>query len=442
MMCSFPRVLIVNGEPPSSHSATGLTLLSLFHGWPTERLACLHASSHEVARGVCGRAWSVSVQDIALVRRAYAFVGRRSERKGATLGTAEEATAGPHWTEQSRSFQAARSLARNQSMAQLGRYRLPPKCLEEIGAFRPDVIYSMLGPNLILRMVLDVLEAYPVPVVPHIMDDWPTTAYTSSVFRPILRRAMRRCLAKVLEAAPLRLAIGHEMADEYQRRYGGKWLPFMNAIDSSLLANAPSPPRARGSVRLTYVGGLHLNRSRSLLDIACALELIAGRQEGAVPRVEFVIYTQPRFAREARAMESQASIVKFGGALQPHEVACVLRASDIVIHVESFDRRSRRYARFSVSTKIPECMAAGRPILAYGPGEVASIRYVGATGCGIAVTTRGTAVLAEALRTLITSPVLRTSLGLRGYQVACERHNATSQRDAFRAALVDAASSR
>ena len=52
----FPRVLIV-GQTFTPRSGGGITLASLFHGWPRDRLAVLTWPRVEIEAAVCERYW-------------------------------------------------------------------------------------------------------------------------------------------------------------------------------------------------------------------------------------------------------------------------------------------------------------------------------------------------------------------------------------------------
>jgi glycosyltransferase involved in cell wall biosynthesis len=303
--------------------------------------------------------------------------------------------------------------------------------------FGPDLLYTMLGSNLVSRVVVEVQNELKVPVVPHVMDDWLGGAYMRSVFRPLLRARMRRDWRRAFARSPIKLAIGEAMAAEYSRRFGGEFTPFMNAVEPEYLV--PSAPRQLdGSpYRLVYVGGLHLNRWRSLREVGLALALLA--REGL--RAELLVYAHARYKADAKKM-AVPGITRFMGPIGHSEVPRTLREADVLLHVESFDRASRTYTRYSVSTKIPEYMGARRPILAYGPHELASIRYVEESGSGMSVGRRDPGALVAALRTLLESAGVRERLGSRGFTVATTSHDAARQRERFRVILAEAAAVR
>src|ERR1051326_3433510 len=53
----YPRVLIVNGEPLNSRTGMGINLISLFGGWPAERLAILFTARIDPQDGSCSHNW-------------------------------------------------------------------------------------------------------------------------------------------------------------------------------------------------------------------------------------------------------------------------------------------------------------------------------------------------------------------------------------------------
>lgn len=434
----YPRVLLVNGEPFHPNTAGGLTLCRLFEGWPRERLGCLFLSRIEPDWAFCSRYWKLDLTDLRCVSR---LLGERSSKEASANKVVRPGTGIPSGLKLSVNGDSAfcsfkkwcRQRAIEQGVIELSAYRIPVRVLKEIDAFRPQLVYSWLGFNRLQRLVIDITDRYSIPVVPHFMDDWPTTFCCSSILRPVLRRAMHRDLRTILERSPVPMVIGDAMAQEYTRRYGGEFLPFMNAVAPELLKRPTVPPKHRRKVRLTYVGGLHLNRWRSLLDIAWALKEL--HKDGL--EVEALVYTQPHYGIEAKKL-CVPPVMRFAGSLTPAEIPDALRDADILIHVESFDRANSVYTRHSVSTKIPECMAAARPILAYGPEELASIRYVRDAGAGVTVGRRNPAELTESLRRLVESADVRQQLGMLGFKVASQRHNSARQHEEFRSLLAAA----
>ena len=66
----------------------------------------------------------------------------------------------------------------------------------------------------------------------------------------------------------------------------------------------------------------------------------------------------------------------FCGRLTEQGVEQVLGASKFLLLVESSDRNAVRRTKYSLSTKVAESLRSGACIIAYGPGEIASIEYL------------------------------------------------------------------
>ena len=139
-----------------------------------------------------------------------------------------------------------------------------------------------------------------------------------------------------------------------------------------------------------YVGGLHLGCWESLKEIASALPGLLPDRLG----VHVVIYAPQPDLEGYGAVLTGTPALKVVGSLRAEEVPRVLSDADVLVHVESFDPAARRYTRLSVSTKIPQYMAAGRAILGYGPGESALCQYIVSTGSGRVVGERDPACCA------------------------------------------------
>ena len=196
----------------------------------------------------------------------------------------------------------------------------------------------------------------------------------------------------------------------------------------------PAPDDQGRRVQFVYVGGLHLERWRALQDVGQALHALRG--EGL--HVGATVYAPASDLSRYGDAISLGPAMEVGGSLRHDQISEVLRRADALLHVESFDVSVRRYTRLSLSTKLPEYMAAGRPILGYGPGELASIKYINDCECGIGVGKASLDALLSAARLLATSASKREHLGRRGWEVACDRHDANRERNRFQTLLTRA----
>jgi hypothetical protein len=157
---------------------------------------------------------------------------------------------------------------------------------------------------------------------------------------------------------------------------------------------------------------------------------------------ELVIYSFPEeFQRFGKHFEGCEAIVARGTAA-PGQVRSLQLDANVLVHVESFDEASQLLTRLSLSTKIPQYLMAGRCILAFGPAEGASCRYVADSGAGVAVSTDNQGALCAVLEGLLTRPELRREYAARARQTAVTRHNPVTERERFRTIVAEVHSKR
>ena len=424
----FPRVLVISGTPFGRTTGTGITLSNLFEGWPKDRLAQIYTQDDEPADDVCTRYLRLPVTSAPvelLLRHLLTKRGLTRVQVTSASATLPTATA--------RSAAVARLYSEMRAGADVSVFRVPHRLHDWVGQFRPDVVYSVLGSVRMMRLSAEVAQAADRPLVPHFTDDWPSTLYTGGQLFGLARRSVDANLRKVLRFSPLGMGISQAMADEYESRYGRPFSVFGNSVDESGFAAAGSARPASvpddspsHPVRLVYVGGLHLDRWQPLIDIASAL--------GSVdPRARLVIHAPDADLETFGDVLTACPGVQLAGSVSSDQVPGILAAADILVHIESFDDAHRRYTRLSLSTKIPQYMAAGRAILAYGPGEVASMKHIEAVRAGVVVGQEDPQALAAAVTKLTTDAAARNELGNNGYWFA-RRHHA---KDLVAARFVD-----
>lgn len=427
----MPRVLVVAANSLNDQSNTGLTMLNLFRHWSPYSIAQIHMDASTPDLEVCPHSYGLTRRDAVLgslmnkVSRDITGVGPGtpvlSEMKGAGSST--------RWR--------ARLRIGVRAWADLLPIRPPSDCMEWLERFKPQVIYTVLGSIRVMDLVLLLSRRFRIPIVPHFMDDWPSTLYSEGVLSAVPRLFIMKRIGEILRRSWKGLAISRAMAVEYARNSGAPFEAFMNCVPMSAEPKAPiaQPRGADRPISLLYVGGLHLNRWELLSDIGAA----CGRLGDQGLRAECVVYAPAAHLENYGAVLSANAALRIGGTLRADEVIPRLSEADILVHVESFDKNIQRYTRLSLSTKIPQYMSAELPILAYGPAQLASCRYVEESGGGLVVGRRDTAELIEAIRTLISSPDLRRTMGAAGWRTALARHDADIERSRFADVIRDAA---
>ena len=404
---------------------------NLFQGWPQERLGQVftaHIATDQTAGGCNIKLSSMDLVPLSLFRK------QGSSRQ------APEASAGPKSAVfATQSKDELKTLVRKAISPLLDflPYDIPAEAMESIRRFQPDVIYSMLGSIRMVRLVSTLSKYLSIPVVPHFMDDWISTYAVPgrSVGSPLHVRYLKRAVDRLFGSVPIAMSIGEMMSADYSRRFLRDFVDFMNPVDVDDVFPRGNLERSDGVVRFVYVGGLHLGRADCLAEIAGAMH--DARSIGCP--IELNIYAPESDAVAARKLEAISPTVFYRGCIPQSQVRSVLDQNDVAVHVESFEDDCAEYTRLSVSTKIPQYLAAGIPVLAYGPTSLASCQYVQSTACGLQVGTRSKPAIMSAVEALVDSEQFRSKLGYCGWQRAREFHDGRVVRQKFREVLSSAA---
>lgn len=426
---SHPNVLFVSVGPFSATSNNGKTFASFFEGYPEGRVAQLYFHREIPSSDVSRRYYRFT--DGQLLRSLLPF--HRFDGERVTAESIDERGVAVEVSNPLRSRMAIRAL-RSQLWGRLNLLRGPfAKWLDE---FKPDMIFFCGGnANHLYRPVMDLARARDIPIVYYITDDYVLRRFTLNPFVAGYRSQTRRLFKKCARTSALVLTIGEEMQDRYRSVFGIESQVIMNSVD--VIASGGEPARAdhgRGTSPLTlsYLGGLHSGRDEILATIAQTIAV----DDRLRSRIQLNIYTQAAYPESLLQLSHKhPEVLRLNPPVTADEVQEIQNASDLLLHVESFSKKNRQITELSVSTKIPEYLASCTPVVAVGPGSVASIRYLQRHGVATVVSRLVGTQLADTLHELIENPEQTTRKTELGLQLARERHHAGTNRSALWKAL-------
>ena len=381
-LCTFPRVLILDITCLGSSSATGQHKKTLFSGWPESRLAQVYAARH----GRFG---------------LYRGGGGQAELDDAS--------------------DAAEALAWCQS-------------------FDPDVIYFWPRdrPAYFHKFAMRAIDSLGVPLVTHLVDDWP--ARMGAAHR-LGGGSGSASLPQVLQRSAVCLSICEAMSRAFTDRYGVQFRAIANGVDpedwEALDRDRTIRRHSAEPLLIRYVGALADDMGfASVADVARAVDAL--HEELGV---RFEIYTAVpwKWKAEAAFRKLRGVSVREAG-FSEEGYRRLLVGCHLLLIAYNFDADSIAYVRYSMANKMPECLASGVPVMAYGPMAIATVAYLAEQGVAEVVTTRDPALLETALRRFTGDPDYGRTLGARGRAFAFERHPAKAVRERLHASLSEAAS--
>lgn len=234
-----------------------------------------------------------------------------------------------------------------------------------ITSFSPDIVFSFVKalPQY-FQTIKHLREKYRTPLFTWIADD----EYTGYLKCGDSKRIDR--LRYILKASAEVRGCSQEICGYYNSVFGCDATPLYKSCDLS----DPLKAKTNEKITMVYAGNLLLGRLDVVRWISDELESyqIDGRKE-----VSFEIYSSTYLSSsDINAYFGKNKHTSFLGAKNYEFIKERLSTADIVLHAESFDEKQIIKTRYSFSTKIIDCLQSGSVILAVGPGEISSIKYI------------------------------------------------------------------
>jgi glycosyltransferase involved in cell wall biosynthesis len=380
-MDNLPRTLVVTEAPFGLNNGFGVTLNTFFNGWPADRLFVLYTRQET--------AGSAAPRD----RSAFADVpGHWGRRHGAAF------------------LLGCRSTWRGRYSAWWLRRTL--------GAWRPDVVYTMVFSGETLAFATWVARHLGVPLVAHVADDGLETQ----------RGGVSASTKELLAGAAARISISEEMRQEYAHRYGVDSHVLHNGAADDLFAE-PGPTDCRhDSFVVRYLGSIVPGQHFSAIeDIAAAVIRLA---DAGVP-VQFEIWGGSWTEQHAKKLTDGRAVV-YCGAIGKAGGFELLKSADLLVIPVSFEGASFPKNRLSLPTKLAECLASGTPTLVYGPAGAAPVEFCRRHRVGSFIDERSSEKVATYIRHLAANRAGARAAATPGREFVRRHYTAAHARDAFR----------
>ena len=275
----------------------------------------------------------------------------------------------------------------------------------------PDILVYMVGESLYMdKLVMQVQHDLKKPLVLYNGESYRIIDIKKR--RGLAQAYYRKCerLYKQLSACASLIIYNSEMLQRdfeaiYPRR--GEAMVAYNSAQSLGKSYCPGD-----KMNITYFGNLGVGRGDSLLEVAEILRDIN-------PELRLDIYgnAMPELAEKYSRCEN----IRYHGFVNAQQLRDIMDASDILLHVESFDAVIAPRLKYAFSTKIAQCLQAGRCFVSYAPAGSASSEYLKNSNGAILVS--DIAKLRSVMRELIENPVLRTQWANRAAECGRKNHD-------------------
>lgn len=422
----YPKLLIISHNLFDTSNNIGKTLVSLLDGWPKDRISQIFFRNDKPSFNYCSEYYCVTDKEI--LKSTLSFGARKA---GSSLTSCDDSSVS----------------ATENSLYTIGNHRNPIVslirdtlwCLSNWKTYElSEWLLTVAKPDLILFVPNDYCLAYRFalyverivnkPIVPFYMDDAFYWNCKTSFIDDYRRKELRKLAAKIHEYSGDILTICDFMSEEYHDLFNRNCWAFANSVKVS-------KPRINDDLHnpiiFTYLGNLHSNRWKSLVEIANVLGEIEKRNG---IKCELHVYSGSLLEDKMKIAFANNNYIKFMGSVKADQVRGKQIESDILVHVETFDTRSINSTRLSLSTKIPEYLSTGVPVFAYGPSNISSMKYLSKYELGQVC--YQTYSLYATIKDILLIPELRVKLSNNGINRAKNYHNIDEVANRFQNILI------
>lgn len=273
----------------------------------------------------------------------------------------------------------------------------------------PDLIFFVGGGMSFSHDVSIYLsKKLAIPLVTYFTDDYLIYPKNRNFLDFIQRKRMKSFYKHTIEFSALLFSIGDLMSYEYSNFFRKPFHPIMNSVKIIPYEEY----RNSKNITISYFGGLHLDRWKMII-----------RLSKFANNIKILVYCSNKPDNYILNQFKEHNIMYMGRILG-EDLKKTMINSDILLHVESDDKYYRSLTKLSLSTKIPEYLITGRPIIGFGPSEVASMKILSDNNIGFVIPSNASdKELQRYISEISNNYELRKSIGYSGYSFAKENFN-------------------
>ena len=425
---AYPKILVISNNPFSKTSNNGKTLASFFKEYPSENIAQLYFSSEIPNEDSYKNYFRIS--DIQVLKSMVTFASAGSKvhvdinKKSFRYGEAS-AKSITNYIKKSDFSRLSREL-----MWKSKKWK-SNEITYWLNDFSPDIVFFCAGDTgFAYDIVSYVLDRTGAKLITYITDDYVLPRRTASILWRLRRNIIFKKMNRTISRSNLFITISEQMRKTYKELFKKDSIVALNMTESMKIDNFISENQNYNNIKLIYTGGLHFKRYETLSLLANAINKYNKNSSGK--KAFLSIYSTGMLSDKVLNRLNIKGASEFLGGLDSKELKIKLNEADIPVHVESFDLKSIESTRLSISTKIPEYLSLGKPILAIGPEEVASMKYI--ADCAFCINSADN--IYENLALFLNDNILQSELSEKAVSMFDYHHNSILSLDSLSKRII------
>ncbi len=406
------KVLIVSHLPVATQNNMGKTFLSLFSEFQRQELCQLYIYPAIPDVDRCNAYYRVTDKEI--LRSIVTLKAPGGELDSALIQPNQGLYEEPEdegFYRNTKNKSPVRRMLRDGMWAMSRWYSAALQCW--LDREQPDCIFLAPGPaKFIYNVALKISKKRQIPIVTYVCDEYYFVRPPKGLPGRLRLRSLQRKIRETLGKSAHLVVICDELKEEYENFFH---------IPTTTLMTGTAYPIAKAAEESTpktisYFGNIRCNRYLSLTRIGKALDRL--NAEGGDYRLK--IYTSEKDETFLAPLKAVGSI-ELCGFVTGEAFDRAFAQAELLLHTEAFDEAGIDAVRHSVSTKIADSLACGKPLLAYGPKEVASMGHLLRNRCALTATSEEE--LLPMLRTAFQDAAQRRQVVEQALKVAEQYHD-------------------
>lgn len=430
----LPKILSISLSTWRSDSNIH-TQTDLFKFWQPDRVAQIYTKSNLPNTPVCNSFFQISENAVMKSVFKRNSVGRRVENGAEADSSTQKAEA------QEKQLYAVGHKKKSWLLTLAREFVWTFGCWKskELDKFiqdeNPNVYFVPIYPVVYMAKIQSyILKKYPKPYVCYLADD--NYSYMSCGHNPfayIHRFWLRKYVKKLASNCTEMFTITKTEAEDTDRLFATHSVVLTKGIDYSNLEYHEIKPNS--PIRMVYTGNLLIGRASSLAAISKAMAEINKESE----RITLDIYSPTELDEKTMKLLNSNGCHHHGNV--PHDkIAEIQSSADVVIFVESLEKKHRYDARLSFSTKLTDYFKSGKCIYAIGDETIAPIVYLRENDAAIISTDYSE--IEKNLRKLVDCPELLNECGRNAFECGKRNHSEPVVKETFISTFLRAAGSK
>lgn len=430
---NYCKVLIISNNAFSLTKNNGKTLSSLFKGWPEEKIAQLYFYPEAPDFSICKNFFRITDEDVLFSRKGAIFYNKMIVEKDK-----DENRALVKRVSILRKYRDFTPLGFIRNILWFVRKPITKYSQEWVESFNPEAIFLVCGDSWFpYDIAAYISTSFRIPIYLFFTDDYITPLPSLDPFWWINYIALKISLKKILSQVDKIFVIGEEMALEYGDRFNKKCITVMNSIEidkyAPFISDNPDTKHSLSALSFAYFGGLHLKRWETLEAFGKAIKIVS--KEIPIP-ISISIYSSTTPEKAIMDRICDLPYIRFVGSVNEKEIIREMFEYNVLVHVESFSKKTQHKTRLSISTKIPEYLATGKPLLAIGPKEIASMQYLESNQAAYLVYEDKPEVLREVLLEIYHNLMDKVEINIKNINLVKKNHSFVINRKAIKDSLA------